>query len=335
MTQISRVDFQLLYEARFPDNSSGKIKPEDVRVVFDDLADSVIWHDEAASGAAGLSAYDLAVAGGFKGTVDDWLATLVGDPGPQGPAGPAGADGLTGPAGPQGPAGADGRAVAEVRAVTVTDYTIKSADDGALLAFGAASSSTVTLPDDATDPIRIGAIVHALQNGDGGIAVVASAGVTLSSYDGFVRQTGRRSASISMLKIGPNRWRVFGDLQPAPDTILNPDGGAVSLVRATAATAETLTLKDIGALVECTAPNPVVVTLPTHATAEIPIGAVVQVVQAGDGTVTFTPETGAAVLTCSTRSSQTCGKDGVVRVMKTALNTWRLTGDLADIHAFA
>jgi hypothetical protein len=43
------------------------------------------------AGAVGASAYALAVANGFTGTPQQWLASLVGAPGPQGPAGAQGA----------------------------------------------------------------------------------------------------------------------------------------------------------------------------------------------------------------------------------------------------
>jgi hypothetical protein len=71
-------------------------------------------------GAAGLSAYQVAVANGFSGSVSAWLATLVGPTGPTGATGPAGPTGPTGPtgatgaqgiqgvAGPVGPTGATG-----------------------------------------------------------------------------------------------------------------------------------------------------------------------------------------------------------------------------------
>ncbi|WP_411141398.1 hypothetical protein [Streptomyces sp. x-80] len=49
----------------------------------------------------GDSAYEVAVAAGFEGTVADWLDSLVGPPGPRGETGPPG------PRGEQGPAGAD------------------------------------------------------------------------------------------------------------------------------------------------------------------------------------------------------------------------------------
>lgn len=75
---------------------------------------------EGAPGADGQSAYQIAVAQGFVGTVEQWLLSLQGDPGPQGipgldgQDGAAGEDGVDGSQGPQGiqgppgPAGEDG-----------------------------------------------------------------------------------------------------------------------------------------------------------------------------------------------------------------------------------
>jgi hypothetical protein len=69
------------------------------------------------AGANGLSAYQVAVNGGFVGTEAQWLASLVGPQGPQGvqgpqgiqgPQGPQGATGPQGETGVQGPAGATG-----------------------------------------------------------------------------------------------------------------------------------------------------------------------------------------------------------------------------------
>lgn len=41
-------------------------------------------------GPEGPSAYELAVAGGFVGTLEEWVASLQGPPGSQGPQGPSG-----------------------------------------------------------------------------------------------------------------------------------------------------------------------------------------------------------------------------------------------------
>ena len=63
------------------------------------------------SSESGKSAYELAVANGFKGTEEEWLFSLKGERGLQGPAGPKGDQGDTGPQGVQGirgPAGERG-----------------------------------------------------------------------------------------------------------------------------------------------------------------------------------------------------------------------------------
>lgn len=69
-------------------------------------------------GPPGPSLYDLAVANGFQGTLDDFLEMFRGEQGPQGPKGLDGVDGapglqgprgFPGPQGPTGPAGPRGR----------------------------------------------------------------------------------------------------------------------------------------------------------------------------------------------------------------------------------
>ncbi|MFD7508113.1 hypothetical protein ACFV5N_02015 [Streptomyces sp. NPDC059853] len=56
----------------------------------------------------GASAYEVAVAEGYTGSVTDWLASLVGPVGPRGERGPEGPQGERGETGPQGPAGETG-----------------------------------------------------------------------------------------------------------------------------------------------------------------------------------------------------------------------------------
>lgn len=58
--------------------------------------------DPGEDGADGESAYEIAVAAGFVGTVEEWLDSLVG------PEGPAGADGAQGEQGPKGDPGIQG-----------------------------------------------------------------------------------------------------------------------------------------------------------------------------------------------------------------------------------
>lgn len=56
-------------------------------------------------GNEGDSAYDIAVANGFEGTLEEWLISLRG---PEGPVGPRGPQGVEGPRGPKGDVGEQG-----------------------------------------------------------------------------------------------------------------------------------------------------------------------------------------------------------------------------------
>lgn len=61
-------------------------------------------------GQSGASAYQIAVAHGYTGTEEEWLASLKGDTGDTGPTGPVGQQGIQGIQGPQGNSGYQGAA---------------------------------------------------------------------------------------------------------------------------------------------------------------------------------------------------------------------------------
>ncbi|MET8978551.1 hypothetical protein ABZX85_23325 [Streptomyces sp. NPDC004539] len=62
------------------------------------------------SGTPGKSAYEVAVAEGYTGTVTQWLASLIGPQGATGPTGATGATGAAGATGATGPQGTTGAA---------------------------------------------------------------------------------------------------------------------------------------------------------------------------------------------------------------------------------
>jgi len=339
---VSRIAFYELTEMLLPDNSSGKITPADVRVVFDGLADSALWHDEAATGPAGASAYELAVESGFAGDLAAWLDSLTGPAGPVGPAGPRGATGARGPAGPQGPEGAqgpagpqgeDGRTVGAVRSTAETALNITAADDGVVISVTADAPVSATLPPDAETPLRVGALVHLIQSGNGDARFIAGPGVRIDIAEGFEPRTRSRHGAISALKVGPDAWRIHGDVAPATGTVLLPNGGALAGVIALADAEITLTPSQVGALIETTAAGPVGVVAPLDAA--IPVGAAVRIVQVGDGVVRFSAGAGARLEHCASKQPQSSGRFGIAELYKTAADTWRLTGDLALIKSFA
>lgn len=64
--------------------------------------------EEIPNGKNGKSAYEIAVENGFDGSENEWLISLVGDPGEQGPQGIQGEKGDAGPQGIQGERGLPG-----------------------------------------------------------------------------------------------------------------------------------------------------------------------------------------------------------------------------------
>ncbi|MFD1277440.1 collagen-like protein [Streptomyces kaempferi] len=112
--------------------------------------------DAGGDGAAGKSAYEIAVDNGFTGTVTQWLASLIGPAGPQGvpgatgPTGPKGDPGTTGPAGPPGADGSGGDAEAYTdSAVAAEAARADSAYDTAGSAAAAQSAATTAAASDA------------------------------------------------------------------------------------------------------------------------------------------------------------------------------------------
>lgn len=79
----------------------------EVNSVKDEINDLVSSIEDTTS-ENGLSAYEIAVAGGFVGTEAEWLASLVGPQGPKGDTGAQGVQGAKGDNGEQGPKGDDG-----------------------------------------------------------------------------------------------------------------------------------------------------------------------------------------------------------------------------------
>ena len=57
--------------------------------------DSGVKGDSGATGNNGLSAYEIAKAGGYKGSEEEWIASLKGDPGAKGDSGVAGSAGCS------------------------------------------------------------------------------------------------------------------------------------------------------------------------------------------------------------------------------------------------
>jgi hypothetical protein len=362
MTAVSRVDFSKFVATTLPDNGTGEISEADVRSVFDTLADSALWHDEATTGPTGPSAYEVAVSQGFVGTEREWLASLVGAQGVQGP---VGADGK------QGPAGADGFSIAAVREVAERSYVLASDDDAQLLIFSDTQDVTVTIPLDDTSAFRIGAQVS-LFNAQGVLKAEGATGVIVEHDARAVPSTAAPTAAMVAVKTGPNRWYLSGALGcTATLPILDSgsvvsfmpgvldfrgdgvsvteetdgkvaisvetvhSGGALSGIRNVGSQAYAVVPEDAGRLIEFDSADPVMVSLPSDTDAALPVGSVVHLAQAGAGTVTVSAAAGVTIKSLCSGTIQLGGRDAVATAVKCAPDTWRVHGQLCIAHAFA
>lgn len=94
----------------------------------------------------------------------------------------------------------------------------------------------------------------------------------------------------------------------------------------TAAGAYALILDDAGRYIRMTSASAVNLTVPADATANFPVGTVIQVRQAGAGQVTFAPAGGVTINSAETLKLRKQGSTAAL--IKIAANSWDVTGDL-------
>jgi hypothetical protein len=92
-----------------------------------------------------------------------------------------------------------------------SNYTLVLTDaDNVLLLFNNSSSMTLTVPTNAAVPFPIGCQVQVLRTGTAPVQVVASAGVTVGTTDGYYIRTQYSSATL--LKTNTDTWVLIGDV---------------------------------------------------------------------------------------------------------------------------
>lgn len=75
-----------------------------------------------------------------------------------------------------------------------------------------------------------------------------------------------------------------------------------------------------------TSASAVTLIVPTNASAAFPVGTIILYEQAGAGAVTATAAVGVTLNYLSSLSAVTLGQYAVAQLVKTATNTWTLTG---------
>ena len=182
-------------------------------------------------------AYQLALANGFIGTLNQWLDSLSGATGPAGPAGPDGPDGPTGPTGPQGPTGATGPALELTSGPVRSTAGTSSIADNALT-IAKTSGLQAALPIVGHEE----AIPHFMDQlitlqtteypGDGKYLVVGGGGDSMGTETGFnpyvtlemIRRFGQGAVASSCLSSSNN----FGTGQSVMTTTL---GGSATVLQ--------------------------------------------------------------------------------------------------------
>lgn len=128
------------------------------------------------AGSDGASAYETWLGEGNVGTVDDYLASLVGPEGPEGPEGPVG------PAGPEGPEGPSGASAPRIVGGCISGDGVIEDGDGFTVVRTAVGRYTVTF----TTPFpTTPAITVSMQGSTGAVEIINLAGSVTPSGSTF------------------------------------------------------------------------------------------------------------------------------------------------------
>jgi hypothetical protein len=107
--------------------------------------------------------------------------------------------------------------------------------------------------------------------------------------------------------------------------------GAVQTINAQTGTTYTLVVGDANHIVTLTNASPITLTVPANATAAIPVGSSVTLIQRGAGQVTIAEAGGVNVDFPDEFLSKIIGQHGVAVLFKLATNDWVLGGSLEAV----
>ena len=132
---------------------------------------------------------------------------LQGFTGPQGVQGNQGSNGATGATGAKGD---DAESLIPTNAQSAS-YTLVLADAGTAIDIGSASSTTVTVPPNASVAFPVGTVIEVCRYGTGAVTIAAGAGVTIRSR-GSLMAVAAQYSSVSLRKRATDEWILVGDL---------------------------------------------------------------------------------------------------------------------------
>jgi len=206
--------------------------------------------------------------------------------------------------------------------VALTTHSITAEDENRVLIFTSSDPVTVTIQDQATEPVPDGFLVHLYQDGTGTVSVEADPGVTLTYSATLDPETSGQGTSVSLLKVADDDWRLIKLTFEEPgDFVFRPE------VTTSALTAYTLSAADENRVVTFTSADAVAVTIPDNATVPLDVGFLVHVYQDGAGQITVSGDVG-VTLTYSL-SNKTRAQYSSLTLVKVDTDDWRLVGDAA------
>jgi hypothetical protein len=90
-------------------------------------------------------------------------------------------------------------------------YTLALTDANKALEMNSASSTTVTIPTNASVAFPVGTVIEIARVGAGAVTIAAAGGVTIQSADGSLALRGQYSVA-SIRKRATDTWLLAGDL---------------------------------------------------------------------------------------------------------------------------
>ncbi len=169
-------------------------------------------------GTPGASAYEVWLAAGHTGSVEDFFAYLKGDTGATGPQGPQGPQGETGAVGATGPQGATGPAGAAGTAATITVGTVTTVDSDVPAAVNNSGTSSAAVLDFT--------IPRGPAGGGGGISaltevITSAASLTAEQGKSYTWNVGAQDATLSA--------QIIADVDYDIPIDISINGGTVTL----------------------------------------------------------------------------------------------------------
>lgn len=270
----------------------------------------------------------------IKTAANEWIFITPSE----GSLGYTGSRGDTGFIGSQGFTGSQGdfSAVQQISEIT-SNYTLQLADAGDLLRVSSSSTVIVTIPNDSSVNFPAGQRVDIMQEGTGGVAIEASAGVTIYN-SGSGSAINSQYTSMTLIKLSANTWITIlpdagdqgftgsrGDVGfTGSQGYTGSEGGFdnVQLFNNQTGTSYTLVASDRGKIVRLDNANTITLTIPEDSTLDFPAGGRIDIVQVAGGSVAISAASGVTLDSYQNNAQGLSSINSTGTLIKTESNRW-------------